>query len=81
MKKMYIVMGPLIGHSWAKTPYSLHSTKEDAEFFVEADKILFPGNNLLLMEINLDPKLREEYNQKLIDAGMTIPDHLNEAIK
>lgn len=77
VEKVYLVMGPLPGHAYATIPYSVHKTLEDAQFFVDSDKIIF-GTTIYIEEMRLGCTLKKEYMQKLIDAGKTIPEHLVE---
>lgn len=76
MTMLYLVMGPMYGHDVCRVPFSLHSKKEDAEWFIETDKKVY-GVHCNLIEINLDPDVHPDARQRILDAGITIPPHLD----
>lgn len=79
MKKIFVVTGnpgkpPF--HHMTQEPYTAHTSRADAEFFDKCNKILEPGHYGTIKEISLDPPVHKDVIDRIIAAGVTIPDHL-----
>lgn len=74
--KVYLVIGSMPGHDVCSITYSVHSNKEDAEFFNNANKLLHNYYSGRVEEYIIDPQFFQHAWEKLENAGMVVPNRM-----
>lgn len=75
--KVYVIVGnhDKLGHYMMEVPLGVYSKIDDAEFMIEINNKVF-GWRCRIVELELDSRIHKDSEQAIIDAGYTIPKHM-----